>query len=130
MAFIGYTEMKKIATLAITSAVLTACTPSMNSNSFSGSDNYEVEWTGANGSKLFGSYVIGSKNLSTPSKVEKVTATLPYKVSFSAAKNTLISAAGATVNQGTVQIKIFKNGSECGKAAFIGTRAMANKICQ
>ncbi|MBN3911100.1 MAG: hypothetical protein HWQ35_32530 [Nostoc sp. NMS1] len=122
--------MKKIATLAIASAVLTACTPSINSNSFSGSDNYEVEWTGANGSKLFGSYVMGSKNLSTPSKVEKVTATLPYKVSFSAPKNTLISAAGATVHQGTVEIKIFKNGSECGKAAFVGTGAMANKVCQ
>jgi hypothetical protein len=130
LAFIGYTKMKKIATLAITSAVLTACTPSINSTSFSGSDNYEVEWTGANGSKLFGSYVIGSKNLSTPSRVEKITATLPYKVSFSAPKNTLISAAGIADHQGTVEIKIFKNGSECGKVSVVGSGAIANKICQ
>jgi hypothetical protein len=123
-------KMKKLATLVIASALLTACTQSINSNSFGGSDNYEVQWTGANGSKLFGSYIIGSKNISTPSRAEKVTATLPYKVNFSAPRNTLISAAGATVNQGAVEIKIFKNGSECGKAVFVGTGTMANKVCR
>ncbi|MEH2315946.1 hypothetical protein [Nostoc sp.] len=102
-----------------------------NANAFmSGSDNYEVQWAGANGSKLFGSYVVGSKNPGTPTIVEKVTATLPYKITFSAPKNVLISAAGGTLNQGTVEIKIFRNGSECGKALLIGSGAMANKVCQ
>lgn len=122
--------MKRLLSLAFIGVLLAACTPLSNLNSFSGSDNYEVQWTGANGNKLFGSYVIGSKTLSTPSRVEKVIATLPYKVSFSAPKNTLISAAGATVNQGAVEIKIFKNGSECGKVSVVGSGAIANKTCQ
>ena len=105
--------------------------PVMQSSIFSfGSDTYEIQWNGTNGSKLFGSYVIASKSPSTLSRVEKVTATFPYKVNFSASKNTLISAAGATDHQGTVEIKIFKNGLECGKASVIGSGAMANKICQ
>ncbi|MEH2015765.1 hypothetical protein [Nostoc sp.] len=105
--------------------------PIMQSNFFSfGSDAYEIKWSGTNGSKLFGSYVIASKSPSTPSRVEKVTATLPYKVNFSAPKNTLISAAGITDHQGTVEIKIFKNGLECEKASVIGSGAIANKICQ
>lgn len=122
--------MKKLLSLALIGVLSVGCTSLINSNSLSGSDNYEVQWTGANGNKLFGSYVIGSKNLSTPSRAEKVTATLPYKVTFSAPKNTLISAAGATVNQGTVEIKIFKNGSDCGKPVFVGSGAMGNKVCQ
>lgn len=62
--------------------------------------------------------------------MEKVTATLPYKLSFSAPKNALIAASGATLNQGQVEVKIYKNGSECGKDAFTGSGAMANKVCQ
>lgn len=104
--------------------------PITSMNLFGGSNNYEVQWNGVAGSKLFGSYVIASKSLSTPSRVEKVIATLPYKVSFSASKNTLISAAGATSNQGTVEIKIFRNGIECGKVALVGSGAMATKVCQ
>ncbi|WP_041565278.1 hypothetical protein [Nostoc punctiforme] len=101
-----------------------------NPVSSSGLDNYKVQWTGTNGSKLFGSYVIVSKNPSTPSKVEKITATLPYTVNFSAPKNALISAAGATGNQGAVEIKILKNGSECDQISVVGSGAMANKTCQ
>ncbi|MEH2161612.1 MAG: hypothetical protein V7K38_11305 [Nostoc sp.] len=122
--------MKRFLSLVFVGISLAACTPLSNLNSFSGLDNYEVQWTGTKGSKLFGSYVVGSKTPSTPSRAEKVTEILPYKVSFSAPKNTLISAAGGTVNQGTVEIKIFKNGSECGKAAFVGSGAVANKVCQ
>ncbi|MEH2434977.1 MAG: hypothetical protein V7K25_12110 [Nostoc sp.] len=122
--------MKKISSLALVAVLSTACTPLINSISSSGSANYEVQWAGTTGSKLFGSYVIASKNPSTPSKVEKITTTLPYKVNFSASKNALISAAGATLNQGTVEIKIFRDGSECGKVTVMGSGAMANKTCQ
>ncbi|MEH1795878.1 hypothetical protein CDG79_06800 [Nostoc sp. 'Peltigera membranacea cyanobiont' 232] len=122
--------MKKILSLAIAGVLAAGCTHLMDSNSSSGSDNYEVQWTGAKGNKLFGSYVIGSKTISTPSRAEKVTAIIPYKVRFSAPKNSLISAAGATVNQATVEIKILKNGLECGKVAVVGSGAMGNKICQ
>ncbi|MEH2236009.1 hypothetical protein [Nostoc sp.] len=96
----------------------------------SGSDNYEVQWSGSAGSKLFGSYVIGSRSVSIPLRVEKVATTLPYKITFSAPKNALISAAGATLNQGAVEIKIFRNGSECGKVTMVGSGAMANQVCQ
>ena len=92
---------------------------------------YQVEWSGNAGAKLFGSYVISlPHNLSTPTQVEKVTATLPHKVSFSAPENAIIAASGGTLNQGQVEVKIYKNGSECGTAAFTGSGAMANKVCQ
>lgn len=99
-------------------------------NIFGGSDTYKIEWTGSNGSKLFGSYVITSRRPGTPSKVEKITSILPYEVIFSTQKNTLVSAAGIASNQSTVEIKIFKNGSECGKTAAVGSGTMANKVCQ
>ncbi|MEH2047855.1 hypothetical protein [Nostoc sp.] len=121
-----------LARLALGSVLLAVgYKPIMQSNLLSfGSDTYEIQWSGANGSKLFGSYGIVSKSTSTPSRVEKVTGTLPYKVNFSAPKNTLISAAGTTVHQGIVEIKIFKNGSECGKVVVLGSGAIANKTCQ
>lgn len=123
--YLPFAKLKKLITLALTSSLLAGCSPL----SLSGSDNYEIQWTGASGSELFASYGIASKNPGTPSTIEKVTAKLPYKISFTAPKNTLISASGMLMNQGTVEIKIFRNGSECGKAAFVGSGAMANKIC-
>ncbi len=121
-----------LAKLALGSVLLAVgYKPIMESNFLSfGSDTYEIQWSGGNGSKLFGSYSILSKSPKTPLRVEKVTTILPYKVNFSAPKNTLISAAGATVNQGIVEIKIFKNGSECGKVVIVGSAALANKVCQ
>lgn len=99
----------------------------LSSNSY----QYQVQWSGQKGAKLYGGYSIAFlHNLSTPIRVEKVNATLPYKLSFSTPKNAIISASGATLNQGQVQIKIYKNGSECGREAFIGSGAMANKICK
>lgn len=99
-------------------------------NLFGGSDTYKIQWTGTNGSKLFGSYVIASKIPGTPSKVEKVISVLPHEVTFSAQKNTLVSAAGIAGNQGTVEVKIFKNGSECGQVTMVGSGAIANKVCR
>ncbi|MHC5751495.1 MAG: hypothetical protein ACYTXF_12905 [Nostoc sp.] len=99
-------------------------------NIFGGSDTYKIQWTGTNGSKLFGSYVIASKTPGTASKVEKVLSTIPYEVTFSAQKNTLVSAAGTAGNQGTVEVKIFKNGSECGQVTMVGSGAIANRTCQ
>ena len=127
--------MKTLIRLGFFCAVLLVGYRALPSSSafMSGSDNYEVRWTGANGSKLFGSYVVVSRTPGTPMRVEKVAATLPYKITFYAPKNSLISAAGAIFNQGTqgtVEIKIFKNGSECDKVAIVGSGAMASKLCQ
>lgn len=94
-----------------------------------GSNNYTLQWTGNRGSKLFGSYVIGSRTANMPSKVKKVTAILPYQVNFSAPKNALISVAGVTVNQGKVEIKIFKNGLEC-KKEFVAEGAINSQVCR
>lgn len=122
-----HAQLKNLIRIILTSALLTGCSPS---NSLGGSDdNYEIQWIGANGSELVASYGIASKTPGKPSRIEKVTAKLPHKISFTAPKNTLVSASGMLMNQGTVKIQIFKNGSECGKAAFVGSGAMANQIC-
>ncbi|MBN3924010.1 hypothetical protein [Nostoc sp. NMS4] len=93
-------------------------------------DNYEIQWNGASGSELFASYGIASKIPGKATRIEKVTGKLPHKISFTAPKNALVSASGMLMNQGTVEIKIFKNGSECGKETIIGSGAIGNKTCQ
>lgn len=100
-------------------------------NSSSNQEQYQIKWEGTAGSKLFGSYVIRDRNTSSkPTKSEKVTATLPHTLSFSAPKYSIVGVSGGTLNQDAVTIKIYKNGSECGKEALTGTGVMANKVCQ
>lgn len=132
--------MKKLTRLAIVSGfvLLQSCTTSVKSApvtssqsvSLGGSDKYEVHWTGASGKEVYAGYSIISQDPNTPMKLESIQAKLPHKVSFSAPKNAIVSASGNTLNQGSVDIKIYKNGSECGKAGIVGSGAGANKVCQ
>ncbi|MDP5339263.1 MAG: hypothetical protein NWQ28_11905 [Nodularia sp. (in: cyanobacteria)] len=110
----------------------TTSNPRTNSLSFSpsASDNYEVHWTGTSGNQLYGGYSIISEDINTPMRLESVQATLPHKVNFSVPKNAIVSASGDTLNQGKVEIKIYKNGSECGKVVVVGSGVGANKVCQ
>lgn len=134
--------MKNIIRLSVVVgfAFLQSCTPSAKSSpiaslqsvadSPSGSDKYEVHWSGASGKELYAGYSILSLDGNTPMRVESVQAKLPHKISFSAPKNAIVSASGNTLNQGNVEIKIYRNGSECGKVVAVGSGAGANKACQ
>ena len=90
---------------------------------------YFLNWSGTKGKELYGSYAITSKDLDAPTQVESVEVKIPHKISFSAPKNSLVSADGITLNGGTVEVKIYKNGSECGKVGVVGSKVGANKIC-
>lgn len=123
--------------------LLQSCTPAAKSNpvtssvelttSPSGPDKYEIHWTG-NGKELFAGYSIMYKNPSTPMRVENVQGKLPHKVSFSTPQNSIVSASGFAFKDGgkqsDVEIKIYKNGSECGKVVAVGSGASPNKVCQ
>lgn len=132
--------MKKLTRLAIVSGfvLLQSCTASVKSApvtssqsvSPSGSDKYEIHWSGANGKEFYAGYSIVSLDGSTPMRVESVKGKLPHKVSFSAPKNAIVTANGDTFGQGSVEVKIYKNGSECGKVVTVGSGARANKGCQ
>ncbi len=134
--------MKNLIKLSVVAgfALLQGCTPSAKSSpipssqsvteSVSGSDKYEVQWTGTSGEELAASYSIIFKDPSTPMRIESVQAKLPHKVNFSIPKNAVVSASGITLNKGSVEIRIYKNGSECGKVAVVGSGAGANKVCQ
>ncbi len=140
--------MKNILRLSIISGflLLQSCTNSVNStsnsitssliaskpttNSVSGSDKYEIHWSGRKGKELHGGYAILSEEPDAPMKMESVQAKLPHKISFSAPTNSVVSASGNTLNGGTVEVKIYKNGSECGKVAVVGSQVGANKVCQ
>ncbi len=111
----------------LTTSSLIASKPT--TNSVSGSDKYEIHWSGTKGKKIYGSYAITSKDLDAPTQVESVEVKIPHKISFSALKNSLVSADGITLNGGTVEVKIYKNGSECGKVMFVGSQVGANKVC-
>lgn len=126
-------------------ALLQGCTPSANSSQIpssqsvtdspsspsspSGSDKYEIQWTGTNGEDFFGSYVITFKDPSVPVRVESVQAKLPHKVSFSIPKNSGVSAYGNLLHKGSVEVRIYKNARECGKVAVVGSGVGANKVC-
>ncbi|MBD2453078.1 hypothetical protein H6G80_03185 [Nostoc sp. FACHB-87] len=100
-------------------------------NSPSGSDKYEIQWSGASGKELFAGYSILSLDPpGTPMKVESIKGKLPHKVNFSASKNTIVSASGNTFPHTAVEIKIYKNGSECGKVVAVGSGVGANKVCE
>lgn len=132
--------MKKLTRLAIISgfALLQSCAASVKSAPvkssqsvpLGSSDKYEVHWTGTRGKEFYAGYAIISQDPNTPMKLESIKAKLPHKVSFSAPKNAIVSASGDTFKQGSVEIKIYKNGSECGKAGIVGSGAGANKVCQ
>jgi hypothetical protein len=135
--------MKHLIRLGIVAGftLLGGCIPSVNSNldtisnsvtnSLTGSDKYEIQWSGTSGKQLYAGYSIASTDGSAPMRVESVQAKLPHKVSFSAPKNAIVSASGVILNQEeNVEIKIYKNGSECGKVAIVGSGAAANKVCQ
>jgi hypothetical protein len=95
-----------------------------------GSTSYQVEYDGPAGTKIAGSY--GSMDLTskTPLRMEKVEATLPHTVSFNPPPGATVSAAAMPIGQGSVTIKIFKNGIECGQPAMVGSAVMANMVCQ
>ncbi len=125
--------LKLIFLTGFASLTLQACgDPLLGLKIFSSNqEQYQIKWEGPAGAKLFGSYVIRDRNTSSkPTKSEKVTATLPHTLSFSAPKNSIVGVSGGTLNQDAVTIKIYKNGSECGKEALTGSGVMANKVCQ
>lgn len=138
--------MKNLIRLSIVAGflLLQSCTPSANStsvtspvtgsktttNSVDGSDKYEIRWSGTKGTKLYGGYAIISQDPNIPMRMESVQAQLPHKINFSVAKGSVVSASGNTLNKGAVEVKIYKNGSECGKVGVVGSGVGANKTCQ
>ena len=112
-------------------AVRTVGNPLMAvSSATSNKDHYKVEWKGAKGIKLYGSYtIVSTTDFTTPARVEQVNGVLPYQIEFNAPKQSIVSAA-AMANNNQLTIKIFRNGAECGKEAITGSGAMPNKVCQ
>lgn len=124
--------LKLVFLTGFTFFTLQACgNPLKDSRDSSNKEQYQIKWEGSAGAKLFGSYVIRDRNnYTTPAKVEKVAAKLPYALSFSAPKNSIIGVSGGTLNREQITIKIYKNGSECGQEALTDSGIMANKVCQ
>jgi hypothetical protein len=120
--------MKKIiALIAIGGSMFWAYQSGAIARSGSG---YRVEYAGTPGAKLYGSYGWMDMTGKKPMHIEKVAATLPYSVSFNPPANSMVTAAASTLNQGSVTVKIFKGGVECGQPAIEGSGAMTNKVCK
>ena len=143
----NFIRLSALAGLALLQSCTSFCAPPVNSNlitssnlvpsstsatkSSSGSDKYEIQWTGTKGSKVYASYAITSTtDLTAPSRVENVEAVLPYKANFSTPQKSIVSADVLTFEKGKVEVKIYKNGSECGRANAVGSGAGAGKTCQ
>lgn len=91
-----------------------------------GLDNFEIQFSGNQGESLYANYSISPPP--PPIETEEIRDTLPYKVNFSAPKASSISA-GASPNKG-LEVKIFRNGIECGVSSYSGLYANASKICR
>ncbi|MDZ8070374.1 MAG: hypothetical protein RMY64_32990 [Nostoc sp. DedQUE08] len=72
---------------------------------------------------------MSTTDLKAPSRIESVEAVLPYKAKFSAPEKSIITASASTVEKATVEVKIYRNGSDCGRVTTVGSGAGANKIC-
>jgi len=70
------------------------------------------------------------EDFNQPMRMESVQAKLPHKVKFSTPPNAIVSAHGITINKGDVEVKIYKNGSECGKVVVVGSGVGGNKVCE
>lgn len=93
-------------------------------------DTYTIEWQGSKGAELHGSYIASfPKTPEIQSKSEQIKATLPHRVTINLPKDAILTATGIAVNK-SVELKIYRNGRECGKPTIIGTTIMANKTCQ
>jgi len=95
-----------------------------------GEDQYQIQWQGASGQELFGSYSIQDADFNKPMRVEAVHTKLPHKIDFSAVKNSAVIATGFTTTGDQVTVEIYRNGLECGKAIVVGSGVPANKVCQ
>jgi hypothetical protein len=95
-----------------------------------GGSGYLIEYSGTAGTKFAGSYVSMDLTGKNPVRMEQVQSTLPHTVSFNPPAGSIVSAAAAPLGQGSVTVKIFKNGVECGQPAMVGSAAMPNMVCQ
>ncbi|MEH2031027.1 MAG: hypothetical protein V7K67_15420 [Nostoc sp.] len=144
----NFIRLSVLAGLALLQSCTSLCTPPVNSSSITstsldsvpssnsvtkssgGSDKYEIQWIGNQGSKIYGSYsILSMTDLKSPTRVESVKAVLPYKVNFSAPKKSIVSAGALTFEKATVDVKIYRNGSECGRVGAVGSGAGVNKVC-
>jgi len=87
------------------------------------SDSYEITFSGVPGEQLYATYTI-----TPPSVTQEIRDVLPYKLTFSAPKDSRIEA-NSSPNKG-LEAKIFRNGVECGRSTSVGLYAQASKICQ
>lgn len=126
--------MKKLLGIAVLTGLLHSCgTNSLNiSNPFtgkslSGQDNYEIRWEGNVSGEALLTYSVVT--IGKPLQMESVKSTLPKTINFSAPPETAVGASSAQVG---ITVRIFRNGSECGKPGMISTTQNLpdNKSCE
>ncbi|MBE9058503.1 hypothetical protein [Sphaerospermopsis sp. LEGE 08334] len=85
-------------------------------------DNFEIRWIGkATNNFFYGNYSIVEKD--KPSRLESVPKT-PHIVKFKLPKGASVSAAGNSQD-----VRIFRNGKECGETQVVGSQVISNKTC-
>src|SRR6476620_2037593 len=95
------------------------------------SDSYEIRWEGRPGLKMTGSYLIAHPG--SPMQRELVEMTLPKSIKLTVPSNSAVSATGDVPGRKKEDftVRIFKNGSECGKVGAVSTTSKIpdNKVC-
>jgi hypothetical protein len=87
-----------------------------------GKDKYEIRWYGKPTDEgFFGSYTIMEDN--KPVRVEQVPKS-PHIVKLTLSKGAIVGAMGNSKD-----LKIFRNGKECGQTGVVGAGIPANKSC-
>jgi hypothetical protein len=87
-----------------------------------GTDKYEIRWYGKpTGKYFYGNYSIIEMN--KPIRVESIPKS-PHIVKLTLPKGAAVAATGDSTD-----IKIFKNGKECGQIGVVGTGISMNKTC-
>jgi hypothetical protein len=96
-----------------------------------GVDNYRIEFTGRQGEELRGTTAWkDSQKINSLLHIDSIKATLPHTVNLSIVSGSFVTANGATLGQGELTVKIYRNGIECGLPTYEGAGAMASKSCK
>jgi hypothetical protein len=84
---------------------------------------YQIEFEGKAGTKIFGIYSYIDQNGRTFQRVEKVEATLPYKVTLTPPAGAVVSASARAETEVSepVTITIAKDGIDCTEQLSVGS---------
>lgn len=83
---------------------------------------YEIEFSGNPGKRLFAQYQLFDPSGRKPTRIEKIEAVLPYKITITPSAGYQVNATAIQDNEtGSIEISISRDGVDCTKPEIVGS---------